>query len=189
MTRSITWWEKTVEYKFIVDHLDYERFISPLDGKHEKAGDAIVGEEGGFALIEFKRSKEDLDSEEQKYKNFQEAKKEFEGEDDMHFLVYGCERESQLELEACTYFSKRGIELDTLFDNRISTKQFCEYVNKLCSYKKASSSSNNTSGGFGSVAVIQQGEHMCRCMSIEEFCIEFEVDLGKPLSSPDMDMN
>ncbi len=42
--------------------------IFPLDGNLEEAGDAILNFEGNFLLIEFKRTKKDIDSENKKFK-------------------------------------------------------------------------------------------------------------------------
>ncbi|WP_286677284.1 hypothetical protein [Aminobacterium sp. EBM-42] len=63
------WWEKTVEYKFFLHMLERGLIsIFPLDGNPEEAGDAILNFEGNFLLIEFKRTKKDIDSENKKFK-------------------------------------------------------------------------------------------------------------------------
>lgn len=39
---SVRWWEKTVEYKFLMSVASQKKlFLAPLDGEHEQAGDAI----------------------------------------------------------------------------------------------------------------------------------------------------
>ena len=48
-----TWWEKTVEYLFVRQAKFLK--IAPLDGNHEKAGDAILRNKNGkYYLVEFK---------------------------------------------------------------------------------------------------------------------------------------
>lgn len=66
---NMIWWEKTVEYKFFLHMLERGLIsIFPLDGNPEEAGDAILNFEGNFLLIEFKRTKKDIDSENKKFK-------------------------------------------------------------------------------------------------------------------------
>ncbi|MFM0524192.1 hypothetical protein PQR11_04280 [Paraburkholderia strydomiana] len=41
MTTSITWWEKTVEYAFVLQTATFVDFAAPLAGVEERAGDGI----------------------------------------------------------------------------------------------------------------------------------------------------
>lgn len=42
------WWEKTIEYKFVIDMANKGKFVvAPLDGDEERAGDAIISAEYG----------------------------------------------------------------------------------------------------------------------------------------------
>lgn len=57
------WWEKTVEYLFVLKHFKNQACIAPLDGLQEKAGDVLLENSGRWTLIEFKRDIHSLDSE------------------------------------------------------------------------------------------------------------------------------
>lgn len=60
------WWEKTVEYAF-VKNAEFLS-VSPLDGDHEQAGDAILrNEKGNYYLIEFKEKSSNKKDEIDKY--------------------------------------------------------------------------------------------------------------------------
>lgn len=54
---KVRWWEKTVEYKFVIEFSDRLN-LAPLDGKEETAlGDLIASMASRFFLIEFKKSR------------------------------------------------------------------------------------------------------------------------------------
>lgn len=60
------WWEKTVEYAFV--RSAHFLSVSPLDGNHEQAGDAILSnKENKFYLIEFKKEDSNQEDEIDKY--------------------------------------------------------------------------------------------------------------------------
>lgn len=62
------WFEKTVEYRFVIDILDREAVASPLDGHAETWwGDLIDSRNAQFRLIEFKRSEGTVNTELAKY--------------------------------------------------------------------------------------------------------------------------
>ena len=72
-TKELIWWEKTVEYCFVANYL--KGMIAPLDGNPEKSyGDAFLKNNGRFSLIEFKRDKSTLKSEEDKFTNYKKGK-------------------------------------------------------------------------------------------------------------------
>lgn len=51
----LKWWEKTVEYKFVMDVADEGSLIlAPLDGDHEKVADTAIGNSELWLMIEFK---------------------------------------------------------------------------------------------------------------------------------------
>lgn len=77
------WFEKTVEYRFVLDILDREAVASPLDGHAETWwGDLIDSRNAQFRLIEFKRSEGSINTELAKYlpKGVQRA--------DVHYTTY-----------------------------------------------------------------------------------------------------
>jgi hypothetical protein len=62
------WFEKTVEYRFVLDILDREAVASPLDGHAETWwGDLIDSRNAEFRLIEFKRTESAINTELDKY--------------------------------------------------------------------------------------------------------------------------
>lgn len=71
MDKDVLWWEKTVEYVFVLRHLGTDA-VMPFAGKPEQAwGDLLVkGGLGNLCLIEFKRAKVSIRSEYEKYPDF-----------------------------------------------------------------------------------------------------------------------
>lgn len=143
------WWEKTVEYKFI---LDAERniglqFAAPLSGIQERAGDGVFSSDSRIVLIEFKRTQNDLDTEHNKFKNYEEAAREMTGSDTHHFLVYGSHEKSDEELclHACNYFSRNKIDtVLNILNNGVESSVFQEYLTKLVEFKKVDERSSGT---------------------------------------------
>lgn len=78
------WWEN-----FVARYLSKTAAIAPLDGNHEKAGDNIFTQGSKWVLIEFKRSKADLESEKAKFINYDQAKDALSAFDSHYFLIYG----------------------------------------------------------------------------------------------------
>jgi hypothetical protein len=63
--KEFCYFEKTVEWFYVKFHL--KDFGAPLAGLHERAGDALVGDESKFVVIEFKKSDEEFSDECRKY--------------------------------------------------------------------------------------------------------------------------
>ena len=74
------WWEKTVEYFFILNCVGNYMRVAPLDGKEERAGDAIFSKSNNWVLIEFKKDKSSLVSEKGKFNDYSAAKQNFQVE-------------------------------------------------------------------------------------------------------------
>ncbi|WP_155641249.1 hypothetical protein [Burkholderia cepacia] len=66
MEEKSGFWEKSVEWAFVRNHLPQTIVAAPLDGSHELS-DALLGDESRWLLIEFKRRKQDCTSEKKKY--------------------------------------------------------------------------------------------------------------------------
>ncbi|CNE47401.1 hypothetical protein [Yersinia bercovieri] len=171
---SMIWWEKTVEYYFVAKYLSKTAAIAPLDGNHEKAGDNIFAQGNKWVLIEFKRSKADLDSEKEKFINYDQAKNTLSAFDSHHFLIYGgLLNPGQFELWAQTYFSGRtGIVLDEILNNGKGIRAFILYVKAFIAFKKGGNPGG--SGGLGltdyaQVACINKDGEICACMSLTDF--------------------
>ncbi|CFQ34262.1 hypothetical protein [Yersinia aleksiciae] len=112
--------------------------IAPLDGNHEKAGDNIFTQGSKWVLIEFKRSKADLESEKAKFINYDQAKDALSAFDSHYFLIYGgLLNPGQFGLWAQTYFSgRKGICLDEVLNNAKGIKDFILYVIALSHLKR-----------------------------------------------------
>lgn len=110
-----TWWEKTVEYSFV----KRVKFLktAPLDGNHEKAGDAILRNKcGRYYLVEFKKGNDNESinreigkfgyKEPEKLKKFIEIKySKLISEAGFHFVIFGSlSPEQELELIARKYW-------------------------------------------------------------------------------------
>jgi hypothetical protein len=55
MEHTKIWWEKTVEYAYVMT-MGIDHFVAPLDGKEDALADLIVKLDATWTLIEFKRS-------------------------------------------------------------------------------------------------------------------------------------
>ena|GEM_PF-1448587 len=141
------WWEKTVEYQFVINNHHKLQIISPLDGNHEKqTSDTILGQDNKFILIEFKCNNNSQRAEFNKFKKVANKKsdaeilKEIESikNHQCHFLVYAQldEEKNRLELfhkEYLSYLGKNGNSLtyDEMINKGISLKEFYEYLEKI----------------------------------------------------------
>ncbi|AYF20131.1 TPA: hypothetical protein NJ279_004510 [Vibrio parahaemolyticus] len=150
MTDKSIWWEKTVEYKFVVDAAKCEErnldFAAPLSGIQEMAADGVFSADAKLILVEFKRDLKSLKTEADKFTCYKKAAKKMKGRDRHHFLVYGyISRENQLELEARRYFSlnKKYPPLSIL-DEGLVDSEFKEYLRDLIKLKKVDKRSSGT---------------------------------------------
>lgn len=182
---SKIWWEKTVEYKFVLDFADATGnfFAAPLDGNLETAGDTIFATENKWILIEFKRDFPSLNSEEAKFVDYQAAYDKLFTRDTHHFLVYGkLEPNETLSLECLTYFSQLGsIALDKLLDYAVTTEEFFEYIEILNRYKKQSSQRNgssSSSGSYTNVIGVNSDGNIVATASIEDVVYQYEQHKG-----------
>jgi hypothetical protein len=126
MSKSIppTWWEKTVEYNFVirVQNEEVANFLAPLDGNVEQIGDAVIGKDSKFFIVEFKKTLSIEDSEYKKYNNgkdgYNRAKvacmKINKG---LHHLIIGgklSNLKKTLELEIRHYFDEKEIPSNSI---------------------------------------------------------------------------
>lgn len=163
--KKYKWWEKTVEYQFIIDSTKNRKFTfaAPLSGKEESAGDGIFGGNSQIVLIEFKKSQEELDSEKDKFTNYESADSELREKDKFHFLLYGRLSSDQTKLEtcACTYFSRKEIcNTDKVFDDGTDPDTFDAYLRRIIELKKSDGrggSSNPLDTNASVIGVSTQG--------------------------------
>ncbi len=174
MESKSVWWEKTVEYKFILD-AEREvglRFAAPLSGVQERAGDGVFSSDSKIVLIEFKRSESELDSEHDKFVNYENAVKALRSKDGHHFLVYGsCEtNEEELRLHACNYFS-RNVASSALgaLNYGLEPSAFKEYLVKLVALKKTDGRSSGTVAPESVASAIGVSANGISAISLSEY--------------------
>lgn len=175
MQANWIWWEKTIEYKFIMDSSRLRRleFAAPLSGIQERAADGIFAKDAKIVLIEFKRSAAELDSEKTKFKNYEIAEKALNKCDGHHFLVYGSseKQEAELKLHAQTFFSRAPIEsIFGLLDCGIEPAAFEKYLIQLIKCKKDDRRSSGKVGPESFACVIGVSENGASAISFSEYC-------------------
>ncbi|MBI6681266.1 hypothetical protein YA0697_06025 [Pseudomonas viridiflava] len=130
----MNWWEKTVEYLFVKKYLPQvadkpNSYVAPLDGDHGIIGDVVFSRHTQWVLVEFKRNDSSLSSDNDKFPNYNRAKDALKDQDSLHFFVYGtASPDSGLILEACTYFSRKQVNIDTLIEGGVPYPAFSQYV-------------------------------------------------------------
>lgn len=191
------WWEKTVEYQFVLEMADCGRqFLAPLDGKYERAGDTIarMDEGNSWLLIEFKRAKESIEDEKDKYKEDLEIlwgklqKKWYSHH--CHRIIYGVEEKvaggvgSSLGLRSRAYWAQWGYSdpetkepkngcLNGFLNGGVGLTEFTEYVTWLIKQKKTygkSGGGNLHAENYALVAAVSKTENgVVTCLSLAEF--------------------
>jgi len=175
------WWEKTVEYAFVrsADFLS----VSPLDGDHEQAGDAILSnKKNKFYLIEFKKDYSGQANEIGKYKN-KDIKKVFEKlTADYHFIVYGemnvnTKNWGLYARQYLDYLEKKGTPISHCsfqeeFNKRaVEQDKFLEYVYEIISLKKGNDidaiGKSGSSSVFANILAINDKGESCSLLDIE----------------------
>jgi len=163
------WWEKTVEYKYILRYADMATFALPFDGNHEKLGDAIIGSDDKWTLIEFKRSVAQLDSEKAKFANYDSAKVKLKDRDSCHFLIYGEQVAGELELKAKRYFSRIAVSInDTKGTHAMDYVEFTKYLKELYQEKLKKESSTG-SIEIGHVMGVERNGEASRMVSVVDY--------------------
>lgn len=177
---SPTYWEKTVEYKFILlaakdGQID---FIAPLAGVQERAaGDAIFGAEDRLFLVEFKVDADQLDTEVSLFKDYEAAEEALGREDGHHFLVYASNApvggEPFPPLTAQTYFSRETLASPLrCFDRGIDQDSFRDYAAALFEHKHAdgrSSSGQISPNGLANVVGINPASKTVLTVTLYEY--------------------
>ena len=184
---SLKWWEKTVEYYFILEYLGDSISIAPLDGREERGGDAILSSKDRWLLIEFKKDLNSVISEQNKFENYSSAKNKLSSRDSHHFIIYGFfsnqENSSQFGLTGRTYFSEKPIKsVGEMLEEGVSIHQYADYLRIFLKCKKDMTTSGSGGPGLESyslVAGINSKGKVTQCMSLRE--LGLELDLGLDL--------
>ncbi|SMM99453.1 hypothetical protein SPONN_596 [uncultured Candidatus Thioglobus sp.] len=166
---TLTWWEKTVEYAFVVEN-SKGLAIAPLDGRLEESfSDTVIKNGGKFSLIEFKRDKGCLGSERGKYDKYDIAEKELKDySENCHYLIYGTDSKTDF-LKAQGYFSGTEITIKEILKQGVCCQFFEEYLAILAEYKKRGGSGN----GLSSVAFIINVENTAQILTLPEMMEAF----------------
>lgn len=135
-----TWWEKTVEYAFVVAAFAAQKcdFAAPLAGKHERlAGDATFVKASKFVLIEFKRNEIEIPTEKSLFHDYEDAKSKLKSFKHHHIVFGASSPPGRLELVAQTYFqgTRQNSALDCL-NSGVTKEDFIKYLELLADLKK-----------------------------------------------------
>jgi len=151
------WWEKTVEYKFILSaKRDYGLdFLAPLAGNPESIGDTLTRTQNKFYIIEFKSQLSKMDQEYPKFKGetFNDSKETYKrvGSQlknkngyNFHYVIagYPSDKSKEIELIITKYFETEEIlELDNkeYFSKGMTVEEFEEYTILFTKGKKTGS--------------------------------------------------
>jgi len=148
--KNTKWWEKTVEYNFIVKaELEYGLdLLSPLDGDVESIGDAVFGKESHFFIIEFKKELSGFSSEYKKFREkidgYNSAKIEISDKKQAqyHYVIGGKldHTKSVLQLEIARYFDAENIlteDKKSIFSKGMNSAELSEYTTLFTNFKNA----------------------------------------------------
>lgn len=167
------WWEKTVEYFFVVNYLPAESGFIGLDGAEEVVGDAIFSTDNRWILIEFKKDESCLNTEIKKFPgNYDEAKSVLGRYDKFHVLVYG-ENRGLFNLKCKRYFSRVSRPIGEVLSSATSLKAFEIYVKKLLEFKYPEDPDKSGPQleweDYSMVAVMTKSGDLVACMSLADF--------------------
>ncbi|RAP57335.1 hypothetical protein [Oleiagrimonas sp. MCCC 1A03011] len=183
------WWEKTVEYYFILKHVDPNLLVSPLDGKEEKLGDTIISSNNKWVLIEFKRDESCLSSEIKKFYDYEKALTKLSDKDDHHYLIYG-EFNGNFRLNCKTYFSAKDRDsIESALKTGIDKNAFAKYVEEFTGLKNPPDGGGGAGGlslaDYSLVACVKDDGNIVECMSISDYqqSMGYEPD-PEPMQQP-----
>jgi hypothetical protein len=183
---SLKWWEKTVEYQFVLLVAPSPNlFLAPLDSGEERTGDAVFSSKNRWLLIEFKKDQSSISTEKKKFVNYDDAKNALQEIDDHHYIIYGQEsKESiqRLQLVMQTYFSRKERELTDFLNSGAEYEVFKEYVEQYTKFKKSPAGGNGGSSGgvtmddLALVAGVNTDKDIVECLSLSEFLRQTGLD-------------
>ncbi|WP_155295363.1 hypothetical protein [Chromobacterium violaceum] len=192
--KNPVWWEKTVEYYFVLNHL-HGKVISPLDGFHEGAGDAILqNQDNKWIIIEFKRNDKCRESEKKKFINWRKAVSELSSQSEHHFLIYGKYNSGKFGIGVENYFDPQKKLPSNILDAAICKEDFFKYLSTFLSFKKVkkkdeeaedSDGESGSGGSSGDVGYIDysvifgldEDGGVITCLGLEDFKIECASEL------------
>ena len=149
---GLIWWEKTVEYAFVMHCAPRSSVAFPLDGKQEAAGDTILKLFSKWIIIEFKRDRSTVNSEAAKLTSPAAAFAELAKSGGHHLIVYGAVSNGEFVLEARTYFEGKACPIDAIGGRGATIDHFRNYLKSFTAYKKALAKNAKT-GAVGSIGM------------------------------------
>lgn len=183
---SLTWWEKTVEYKFVMLVAQANKlFLAPLDGGHERAGDSVFSTNNLWVLIEFKKDAASIGAEREKFLDYEEARSSLVNRDGHHHIILGrlsTNDRLKLDLRFQTYFSENESDLKSVLESGVPFSDFYNYVNDFIKFKKPDKRGSRSGGSmdeFALVAGVNADNEIVACLSLSEFLREFGLELGQ----------
>ncbi len=195
---KLKWWEKTVEYLFVAYAVAKKKmaFGIPLDGDHERAGDAIFAAANRWILIEFKRDRTTIASEKEKFANFETARQMLGASDGHHYIVYGESAKNErgsmyLDLKYVTYFSGVQKTFDEMLASGAGEAAFSLYLKRLTSLKQIPAGSSG--GGlmmddYSLVAGVGENNAIVECVSLAQVqrALNLRREIERPAPSHDI---
>ncbi|TPW23421.1 hypothetical protein FH712_10010 [Marinobacter nauticus] len=175
MKNDEIWWEKTVEYKFVIEAERHKglNFAAPLSGVQERAGDGVFSSDSKIILVEFKRGLADLKTEQDKFICFESAREEMRGKDTHHYLVYGSKAQeagSDLCLNAKHYFSRKSVDSAmSILDSGLDSEDFMAYLDGLIRLKKVDKRSTGTVGPESVASAVGVSASGVSAVSLSEY--------------------
>lgn len=175
---NYSWWEKNVEYKFVVDAASAKLwdFAAPMSGVHERtAGDAIFGKDLKLVLVEFKRDKNSIPTEQTLFHNYPKAK-ELLQDFKHHHIVFGAlktvKNEPTFILVGQRYFIAGEFfpALEVLEDGS-EISEFYKYLQALAEQKivDGRSSGHVSTEGMSTVLGVTSGGQVKAAAALHEY--------------------
>lgn len=185
------WWEKTVEYLFVITYINRKVLMAPLDGNYEAGGDLVARHDDRWVLIEFKRNEDAIYEEVQKFADpskdsFDKAKSSLSGSDGHHLLIFGEKGSSEpLELKVLTYFQHHIVEPDDALGCGIGQDAFNNYLSKFLRFKlgETEGGSGGRSLDYSTVLAVNEDGGVTHCEGLASYCDRMNIAPGL---SPDL---
>ncbi|WP_175701373.1 hypothetical protein [Burkholderia ambifaria] len=194
MRTEFIWWEKTVEYAFILETAGKLDFAAPLSGVHERAGDGIFASDSKLVLIEFKRDETQLNSERDKFVDFERAAETLGPRGGHHFVVFGYQvvengnAKPHLSLAVERFFSGPSPkDMDAMFKAGLPKDSFNVYLNELIDLKNKDGRSSGAIGAsnYASVFGISASQG-AKTVALQDYLVRemnYELKMDEPQST------
>ncbi|WP_029934690.1 hypothetical protein [Thiomicrospira pelophila] len=189
------WWEKTVEYLFVITCMNRDALMAPLDGNYEAGADLMARHNDKWVLIEFKRNAQTIDDEVQKFAepsldSYESAKAALAEEDSHHLLIFGERGDHQpIELKALSYFRHQTVDPKEALGCGVAQKKFNNYLSDFLYFKfgEAEEGSGGRSLDYSTVVAVSSDGEITHCEGLANYCEH--MNLGPDLTPvPDRGM-